>query len=404
MKARIEDLRRLVVELVRADSRLPREEAAARVIAEAIRGLGLEPEWQDVAPGRPNVCCSAQVGPGSAFVTLTGHLDTVDVAAGWTTDPFDPIERDGRLYGLGSADMKSGVACAFHAFRELLQATHLHSGLGRIGFAATVDEEGFGTGARALLSTPYAKSDLMLLTEPFFGGDHDPVPIAMTGKVLYRVVVEGRTAHALMNPELGINAVDDAARIVTALGKLELGRHPLLGRANYSVLKIDGGYKEYAVVVPERCEVIVTRLLVPGETRELAVDQLSRLIENLGLASKVQVETAPPYYEPFELDRESPAVREFASAYEQRIGRPPRLAGVLGIIDGNVYVAEGGIPTITFGPRGKRLHECQEHVELDTLEPVVDVLVDTTVRFSARHSALGTRHSAAARQETTHKA
>jgi acetylornithine deacetylase/succinyl-diaminopimelate desuccinylase-like protein len=378
----IEPVRVLTERMVRTRSVLPHEEPMARLVADEIRKLGLEPEWHDVTPGRPNVYCSARLGPRDGFVTFTGHLDTVDVAAGWETDPFGPVERDGRLYGLGALDMKSGLACAFTAFERLLRSKDLHPRLGRIGFAATSDEEGLGTGARALLGTEYARSDLMLLTEPFHGsGPDDPIPIAMSGKVLYRIVVEGRTSHALAHPERGINAVDAAARIVLALERLPLGRHPLIGQATCVTLKIDGGYREYAVVVPERCEIIVTRLLVPGETRSAALAQLRRLIDDLGLEARVTAELADPCYEPYEIDPESPAVRAFIAAYTERMGRPPALGGLLCIVDGNIYVAEGGIPTICFGPRGRGLHECQEYVELDTLNPVVDVLVDTAVRF-----------------------
>ena len=55
----------------------------------------LQPEWTEVAPGRPNVTCSARLGSRPGMVTFTGHLDTVHVAEGWGTDPFEPTERDG---------------------------------------------------------------------------------------------------------------------------------------------------------------------------------------------------------------------------------------------------------------------------------------------------------------------
>lgn len=368
--------------MVETDSRLPVEEPLARLMADEVRKLGLEPVWQEIAPGRPNVWAMAKLGPKPGLVTLTGHLDTVLVAEGWNTDPFQPTERGGKLYGLGALDMKSGLACTLAAFQRLLEERDHHDELGSIGFAATVDEEAFGTGARAVLATPLGQSDLMLLAEPFHGsGPDDPVPFVMPGKILYRVVVKGRASHALCHPERGINAVDDAAAIVASLDRMPLGSHPMLGRMNYSTLKIDGGYREYSVVVPEHCEIIITRLLAPGETRAAAIAELEGLIASLALASTVTVEAAPPSYEPFLIDPGHRGISAFEAAYRVRMGRAPSLGGLLGITDANIYQGEGGIPTIIFGPRGKGLHEKDEYVELDTLGPVVDVLVDTTRRF-----------------------
>lgn len=375
-------IRPLLEQLVRVDSRLPSEAALAAVIADRIRSLGLEPEWHEVAPGRPNVACAVRLGPRPGLVTLTGHLDTVHAAEGWSSDPFEPVERDGRLYGLGALDMKSGLVAALLAFERLLADRSRHDQLGTIGFAATVDEEAYGIGAKALLTTRFGQSDLMLLTEPFHGTDAaDPIPVVMPGKVLYQITVRGRTSHALCHPERGINAVEDAARIVAALDRLPLGSHPVVGRMNYSTLKIEGGYREYSVVVPELCQVIVTRLLAPGETRPGAVRELEALIGTLGLASTVSVEAVPPSYEPYELDRAHAATRAFEAAYRARMGRDPVFGGLLGITDANIYQGEGGIPTIIFGPRGQGLHEKDEYVELDSIPPVIDVLVDTAIRY-----------------------
>lgn len=369
--------------MVRINSVLPHEQLLAEFLADQIRALGLEPVWQDVAPGRPNVSCLADLSGSGPFVTFTGHLDTVAPVEGWSSDPWTPVRRDGRLYGLGALDMKSGLACAFTAFARLLQAPHAPDGPGRLGFAATCDEEGLGSGARALMQTRMADSDLILLPEPFgAAAEEDPSPLALPGKILYRIVVQGRSAHALIHPEHGINAVDDAARIVGALERLPLGVHPLLGTANYCTLKIEGGYREYSVVVPERCEIIVTRMLVPGETRDGAVEQLRRLIGSLGLDSAVSIETPPPSYQPYVLAADAPAVRAFERAFASVHGRAPILRGMMVITDGNIYGGEAGIPTISCGPRGRGLHEADEYVEIDSLEPCVAVLMGTALAFS----------------------
>ena len=94
---------------IRINSVVPVEEKLSEFIADELRGLGVEPKWHEIAPGRPNVYAMADRGPADDILLLTGHLDTVDVAANWETDPFTPVEKDGRLYGLGSFDMKSGL-------------------------------------------------------------------------------------------------------------------------------------------------------------------------------------------------------------------------------------------------------------------------------------------------------
>jgi acetylornithine deacetylase/succinyl-diaminopimelate desuccinylase family protein len=366
-------------EMIRINSIIPHEEKLAAYIADKIREMGLEPEWHEVAPGRPNVYARADLGNNGRFLTLTGHTDTVDVAANWPTNPFDPVEKDGKLYGLGSMDMKAGVACALTAFKALLEATELHGRFGKLGFAATVDEEGYGTGARALLQTEYGQSDAMLLGEPM-DGVHWPIPLGITGKVLYKLTVTGRMAHAF-HPERGVNAIEDAGKIVAALDQLQLKKHAFMGQGNYSTLKIEGGYKEYAVVVPERCEVIITRLTVPGESRETAVADMQALLDSLNLQSSVTIETPPPFYEPYILADDSPIFQAFKPSYEAILGHPPNFAAGRGITDSNIYVAEGSIPTIVYGPRGAGAHEAGEYVELATLEPVTQIYVETAQRF-----------------------
>jgi acetylornithine deacetylase/succinyl-diaminopimelate desuccinylase-like protein len=353
---------------IRINSVIPHEAAYAAFLADEIRALGLEPEWHEVAPGRPNVYVTAALGPVDKTILLTGHTDTVDVAANWQTDPFEPVRKDGRIYGLGAYDMKSGVVCALAALKALVEETALHPHLGRVAFAATVDEEGYGLGAKAMLDTPYAQADAILLTEPFGGDGRGAVPLGLTGKVLYRLFIEGQMAHGF-HPERGRNAVEDAGKIIAALSRLNLRAHPVHGRGNYSTLKIEGGYKEYAIVVPERCEVIITRLTVPGESRATAVEDMQALLASLDLTCDVRVETPPPFYEPYEIALDADVARSFAHAYRREFAAAPPWAFMK------------GITTVTFGPAGDGAHECNEYVTVDSLVPVARVLRDTCVEF-----------------------
>lgn len=365
---------------IQINSVTPVEEKLASFFANEIRKLGIEPEWDVVAPGRPNVYAMADLGPSDDMLLLTGHLDTVDVAANWETDPFDPVEKDGKLYGLGSFDMKSGLVCCLAAFKTLIEDKSLHGKLGKIAFAATVDEEGYGLGAEALLKTEYANAAGILLTEPFWGTDDWPIPLGLTGKVLYKLTITGKMAHGFY-PERGQNAIEDAGKIIAALDQLDLYEHPEFGRGNYSTLKIDGGYTEYAIVVPEQCDVIITRLTIPGESRDNAVDDMRALINSLDLACDVQIETPPPFYEPYVIDTDERLAQSFSNAYRQCIGKLPSYKFARGITDANIYVPQGNIPTITFGPLGSGAHECNEFVQIDSLTPVAQVLVDSCIGY-----------------------
>ena len=365
---------------IQINSVTPVEEKLAAFFADEIRKLGLEPEWDVVAPGRPNVYAVADLGPSDEMLLLTGHLDTVGIAANWETDPFDPVEKDGRLYGLGSYDMKSGLVCCFAAFKALVEDPASKGKLGKIAFAATVDEEGYGTGAEALLMSPYGKADGILLTEPFWGTEEMPVPLGLTGKVLYKLTVTGKMAHGFF-PERGRNAIEDAGKIIAALEQLNLYEHPQFGSGNYSTLKIEGGYQEYAIVVPEQCEVIITRLTVPGESRESALADMRTLIDSLDLVCDVEIETPPPFYEPYVIETDSRLAQSFNAAYQQSVGKPPEYKFARCITDANIYVGKANIPTITFGPLGGGAHECNEFVEIDSLTPVAQVLLDSCIAY-----------------------
>ena len=368
--------------LISIDSILPYEKDLAAFIVDELNMMGVEPEWHEVLPGRPNVYAKADLGPSDKFLVFSGHSDTVGVGSGWETDPFKLTEKKGRLYGLGAVNMKGGLACSLAAFKALVETEKLHGKLGKLGFAVTVDQEGHSIGAKEFLNTEYGCCDAMLHAEHFYGDSkEDYLPIAVTGKVLYKLIVKGRAAHAFRPHLGGINAVVDASRIVSALDQLKLREHPLFGRGTICALKIEGGYKEYSIVVPEHCEIIITRLTTPGETQEVAVRDMQDLIDSLKLESKVQIETPSPCYDPYFLDADIPIMNHFKEAYETVLGKEPYFAGHRGIVDANIFVGEGNIPTIVFGPKGANHHSPAEYVEKATLEPVVKVFVETACRY-----------------------
>src|SRR5919206_843706 len=136
-----------VIELPRALVRVPSvndpdsgrsEFPAAMLVAEQMRDFGWHPVVEEVAPGRPNVISVLDGGRPGPTLLFEGHTDVVTEgdSAAWSYDPFGANVVDGRMYGRGSADMKSGVAAMLHAAAALTAAGSFP---GRVIVAALAD-------------------------------------------------------------------------------------------------------------------------------------------------------------------------------------------------------------------------------------------------------------------------
>ncbi|MBM3292813.1 M20/M25/M40 family metallo-hydrolase, partial [Candidatus Bathyarchaeota archaeon] len=185
--------------------------------------------------------------------------------------------------------------------------------------------------------------------------------------------VKGKAAHAF-RPYNGINAVEDAAKIITNLGKLQFQSHPDFKKGNYSTLKIEGGYTKYSVIVPANARFEVNRLLVPGETVKTAIQDMEQLITELNLKSSVEVKIKPPQYEPYIMNKEENILKIFEDTYTKVMGKNPLYEYASGITDANIFVGEGNIPCIHLGPhrgisteKGGGTHEKNEYVNVNEL-------------------------------------
>lgn len=370
-------LRRLE-EMIAINSVVGQEGELAEYLRGELEALGLRCEIEEVEPGRPNVYARLEgEGPGKRL-NFNGHTDTIPVVEGWETDPFAPVVKDGRLYGLGACDMKGGIACILDMMRAFVESGYPFNG--ELSFSGVIDEEAYGEGAKAMLKTDYGKVDAIVLAEPYPGDETKPIPLGITGKILYDIHVKGRAAHGF-RPQLGINAIEEAGKILASLDKLEFKEHPDFGRGNYSTLKIEGGYEIYSVVVPARCRFEVNRLLVPGETVETAIEDMERLIGTLELESDVEVRTKPPRYEAYVMEKDEDIIRVFDSVYKEVMDVEPHYEYAYGITDANIFAGEGKIPCLHLGPQRGGAHQKNEYVLLDWLTPVSKMYALIAARF-----------------------
>ena len=369
---------RKLEEMIVINSVVGQEGELAEYLRGELEALGLRTETQEVEPGRPNVYGRIRGEKRGKRLNFNGHMDTVPVVEGWDTDPFKPVREGDKLHGLGSCDMKAGIASILTMFKAVQDSGH--SLRGELSFSGVIDEEAYGKGAKAMLKTDLAKVDAIVLAEPYPGDESKPIPLGITGKILYDVNVKGRAAHGF-RPHLGINAVEDAAKIVANLDKLSFLDHPDFRKGNYCTLKFEGGYKVYSVVIPASARFEVNRLLVPGETVEYAVKDMMRLAKNLELKSDIEVNTKPPLYAAYEMKRTEPIIKIFDEVYKEVVGKAPLYNYSKSITDANTFTGEGGIPCLHLGPKPGGAHQKNEYVELDWLPPVSKMYALIAARF-----------------------
>ena len=220
---------------------------------------------EEVMPGRSNVMLCLPGKAEEAELVFICHMDTVPAGRGWEDDPLSGEIRDGRLYGRGACDMKSGFACALSAFQS--GAEYFRDGKvpGRtLKLIGTVDEEGEMTGVEKAIRSGWVTQDSLVLdTEPTNG----ELQAAHKGRLWFEISVEGITAHA-STPWKGADAIAAMAEVISRIRKgfTGLTEHPQMGASTVSFGRITGGNQPY--VVSEQCTVTVDMRLVPPYTKE----------------------------------------------------------------------------------------------------------------------------------------
>ncbi|MFC1803410.1 M20 family metallopeptidase [Thermoproteota archaeon] len=364
-------------EMIAIPSIVQEEKELAHYLQDELEALGLKTELCEVELGRPNIYGKLIGKAIGKRLNFNGHTDTVPVVPGWDIDPFKPVTKDGKIYGLGSNDMKGGIACALSMLKAFAESGHEF--IGELSFSGVIDEEAYGEGAKAMLKTDWGEVDAIVLGEPYTAHENNPTPLGITGKVLYDIYVYGKAAHGF-SPQKGINAVEQTGIILTNLHKLKIAEKEGF-QGNYSTLKIEGGYKVYSVVVPAECRFEVNRLTVPGETIESVIKDMEELVASLNLKARVEVKTKPPFYASYVMDRDEPLVKIFHESYRDVMDKEPYYHYSSSITDANTLAGEGGIPCIHLGPEAGGPHQKNEYTSLDSLPPVTKVYTELAARY-----------------------
>lgn len=371
-----EDAVALTRALVKIDSRNPTlsadgpgERNVANVLATVLEEWGFSVELSDSVPGRPNLV--ARIGPRDApAMMFAGHLDTVGVE-GMTHDPWSGDIADGKLYGRGSCDMKSGVAAM--SLGALVAARRAGSSAKRqMVIAAVTDEEYESLGMRALLEAGL-RAECAILTEP----TKLAICPAHRGFVWTEIEFIGRAAHG-SRYDVGIDAIRHAGLVLAELDELDAHAlhaksHRLLGRPSLHASTIVGGIG--MSTYPDRCILRVERRTIPGETEEDSLTELRSACERVRsrrpeLDATVRLIAAQ---EPSDVEVDAPVVKAVADALAaEKLAAP--IEGLSAWTDAALLNA-AGIPAICFGPGDIALaHAAEEFVPVDEIERATAVL------------------------------
>lgn len=354
------------------------EGAVAAALAAHMRQQGLEVHVEEVAPGRPNVVGVLDGSGKGRSLMFCGHVDTVGVDG--MDAPFDPLIRDGRLYGRGSQDMKAGVAAMIDAAR-LVAARGFERG--RLIVAAVIDEEYASLGADALVT--HWSADAAVVTEP----TDLHIAIGHKGFAWLDIETRGRAAHG-SRPAEGRDAIVRMGRVLQQLEQLDRelqGRrpHPVLGTASLHASLIEGGRELSSY--PDRCRLRMERRTIPGESGETATGEVQAILdrlrrENDGFEASTRLTFARP---PYELQADHPLPQRLAAALEP-VRASTGFVGMSFWTDAAV-LGTAGIPSVLFGPGGAGLHSTEEYVRLDEVATCRDVLAALALDWCQTRSA-----------------
>lgn len=341
--------------------------------------LGMTAEVLPV-PGQPdkaNLIATLGAGPGG--LVLAGHTDTVPCNPDrWQSDPFTLSERDGRLYGLGTADMKGFFPLALQALSEV-NAGDLHE---PVILLATADEESSMSGARALVEAGRPQARHAVIGEPT---GMRPVR-AHKGIMMEAVRLTGRSGHS-SDPAYGNSALEGMHRV---LSELLAWRDELQQRHNSPAFRVPVPTLNLGAIrggdAPNRicgdCELQLDLRPLPGMEPDALRTEMRRRLETAlsGSGLGLEVETLFPGTAPMQTDPGAAIVQ----AAEALTGHP---AESVAFGTEGPYLAELGIETVILGPGDiTEAHQPDEFLAVERLEPYTALLRALIARL-----ALGAR-------------
>jgi succinyl-diaminopimelate desuccinylase len=295
-----------------------------------------------------------EVGSGNQTMIFNGHVDVVSAKA----SQFVPLEKEGKLFGRGSADMKAGVAAMMCAIVELKDRP-----LGvKLQLQIVSDEEIGGYNCSGYLVEQGYVGNFVICSEPTQLG----VALQAKGVLQMDIHVKGMSAHG-SRPWQGVNAIEKAYHTYEKIRLLPFASQSseYYPYPSINLAKIHAG--EVYNKVPDECRFSLDIRYLPTQKMEDVLKQIEDITEG-----SIYVHMFAP---PIETNLNNPIISLLSTIIEQHIQSNAVFFGQHGTAD-TVFFAKKGIPAIEFGPSGANWHGDDEYVLIDSVLCYQRILVD----------------------------
>lgn len=359
----------LACRLIARRSVTPADDGCQDLIAQRLAPLGFRAERID-RNGVANLWLRR--GEARPTIVFAGHTDVVPPGPReqWHSEPFEPVLRDGRLYGRGASDMKSSIAAFVVAAEEFVRAHPTHRG--SLALLLTSDEEGPATdGTVAVVETLAARGeaiDCCIVGEPT-SVDRlgDTIKNGRRGSLSGRLTVKGVQGHVAY-PQLARNPVHQLAPALAELAATEWDRgNEYFPATTFQVSNIHAGTGA-SNVIPGTCEVDFNLRFAPVSTAESLMQRIESILGKHGLDYEIAwtIGAQPFLTQPGEL------VDAIRRAIAECAGVEAQLSTSGGTSDGR-FIATVCPQVVELGPPNASIHKIDENIRLDDLEPLKNI-------------------------------
>lgn len=392
--AHTEEAFRFLEALVSAPSTVGSEQAALDVFARELDSLGFEsvrlpfsneplsdpragitPPAELLSDDRYQVLATTP-GEGELLLLLNGHMDVVPATTPhlWTTPPFQPARRDGRMYGRGAADMKGGFAIGALALRALRDVAPTLFVAQRLGFLAVIEEECSGNGALRSIAEQGVTAPEVVLLEPTDLG----LMVGGVGVLWIDINVTASSGHA-QAADTHANAIDLGMRLVEGLRAWAAGvtlAEPEPSMAadaspyNINLGKVHSG--DWTSTAPSSA-IFSVRVGFPRSwtttTAEARVrSAIAAIVErDSDFPEQPGVTLTGLRAQGYLLDTDSPLVRDLTAAHVDAHGIAPTAFTLGSTTDARTYLNDSGVDAVCFGAIAHDMHGIDESVELQSI-------------------------------------